>query len=80
MSKRRIMTDDLTVPEQENVRAALAFLYAKLEGWKPVAKLLKYEHKSLTDIVHRRRNANASLAFRLARIAGVGIDDLLAGR
>lgn len=70
---------DLTPSEQAHVRAALRFLRARCGGWLPVSKLLR------GDEVTIRRAAggsvvSASLAVRIARLAKVGIDDLLAGK
>lgn len=80
MSKREVSTVDLTAEEQEHVRTALVFLHAKFGGWRNVAKTLRFEQKFLADIVRRRRNVSASLAFRLARLVAIGVDDLVAGR
>lgn len=59
---------------------ALYFLRIKFEGWKPISKLLHFEEKSLADVRARRRSVSANLAFRLAKLVGVGVDDLIAGR
>lgn len=58
---------------------ALCFLRVKFESWKPIAKLLHFEEASLADVRAKRRSVSANLAVRLARILGIGIDDLLAG-
>lgn len=68
---------DLTADEQKNVRAALRFLRARCGGWKPVAKVLRTHPLSLSL---RDRPISASLAFRVARLAGIGVDDVLAGK
>lgn len=80
MSTRHISTADLSLEQQEHVINALYFLRVKFEGWKPVAKLLHFEEKSLADVRAQRRGVSANLAFRLAKVVGVGVDDLLAGR
>lgn len=71
---------DLTSGEQENVRNAIYFLRAKFGSWKPVAKLLHFEEQTLVQCANGTRTVAASMAFRLARAVGVGIDDLIAGR
>jgi hypothetical protein len=68
---------DLTKEEQAYVRAALRFLRARCGGWKAVAKALR-AHK--TGLSMRDRAVTASLAVRVARFVGVGVDDLLAGK
>lgn len=68
---------DLTAEEQKNVRAALRFLRARCGGWEAVAKVL-HAHKS--SVAKNERAVSASLAVRVARFAGVGVDDVLAGR
>ena len=65
---------DLTATEQANARAALRFLHARLGRWETLAKALHSHKRSL------RNPASASMAVRVARLAGVGVDDLLAGR
>jgi hypothetical protein len=68
---------DLTLDEQKHVRAALRFLWARSGGWKPVAKAL---HTQPLTLSVRGRPISASLAIRVARLAGVGVDDLLGGK
>ena len=65
---------DLTAKEQANVRTAVAFLRARCGGVKPLAKALRF---SLATI---RRSAGPVLAFRIARLAGVPVDDVLTGK
>lgn len=70
---------DLSAQEQAHVRAALKFLRARCGGWEPVAKLLRIRRDSLVAISGRER-VSASIAVRVARLAEVGIDDLLTGK
>jgi hypothetical protein len=79
MSAREIKTLDLTLHEQEHVRNAIAFLHVKIGGWKPLGKLLHFDHTTLIHVVAERRAVCASMAFRVARFVGIGIDSLLAG-
>jgi hypothetical protein len=65
---------DLTKEEQAHVQAALRFLRARCGGWKPLAKALRFTSRTLSA------PASTSVAFRVARLAGIGVDDLLAGR
>jgi hypothetical protein len=64
---------DLTAKEQANVRAALAFLKARF-GVKPLAKVLRVDRTTLNT------PATPTTAFRVARLAGVGVDDVLTGK
>ena len=68
---------DLSAKDQEAVRLALRFLRAKLGARTLVAAV------KANPLTVRRALAGgevgASLAFRVARVAGVGIGDLLAG-
>ncbi len=66
---------DLTPKEQTNVRAALAFLRLRCGGWGPLAKLVKFKDTSLGAIHGGDKIVSPTLAFRIARIAKVGMDD-----
>jgi hypothetical protein len=69
----------LTDKEQRNVRAALRFLRHRAGGWQPVAATLERSTITLSMVAFGRRSANAELAFGVARVMGVSIDDLLSG-
>lgn len=64
---------DLTAAEVVNVRRALAFLRVRCGGAKTLAKAL-HAHKSSLG------RPSASLVFRVARMAGIGVDDVLTGK
>lgn len=70
---------DLTKEEQQHVRAALQFLRRRAGGWLPLAKVLGYQKTSLADIA-KAKTVMPTLAFRVARLAQVSVDDLLAGK
>jgi hypothetical protein len=70
---------DLTSKEQASVRIAILFLRARCGGWVPLGKLLRLKDTTLSNVA-RKEPVSASLAFRVARLARVGIDDLLAGK
>jgi hypothetical protein len=80
MSRKPICTAYLSPDQQEHVINALYFLRVKFENWKPVARLLGFEEASLADVRAKRRSVSTNLAFRLAKVIGIGIDDLLAGK
>jgi hypothetical protein len=64
---------DLTTDEQKNVRTAVRFLRVRCGGWRPLAKALRFSKATLW-------RPSPALAFRVARFAGVGVDDVLMGR
>ena len=71
---------DLTTEEQQSVRLALRFLRARLGGWERLAKVTRYTARSLMNMSDGSAAPTVVLAFRLARVAQVPIDDLIAGR
>lgn len=74
--RRRGRRGDLSPEEQRHVKTALRYLRARLGGWGPLAKALRYRPRSLT----RGTPLSAKLVFRLARLAEVPVDDVLTGR
>jgi predicted nucleic acid-binding Zn finger protein len=64
----------VTEAEQDNVRTALAFLRARSGGFKPLSKALRLAPTTL------RGPVTPLLAFRVARLASVGVDDVLSRR
>ncbi len=64
---------DLTAAEVVNVKRALAFLRVRCGGVKMLARALHTTKSSL-------RAPSASLVFRVARLAAVGVDDVLTGK
>ena len=70
---------DLTAQEQANVRTALKHLRLRCGGWDALSKALRFKKKTLAHAVRPHGTVTASVAFRIARLAGVSIDELLAG-
>lgn len=70
---------DLTAQEQSNVRAALRFLRTRSGGYVPLSKAIGMQEKTMQPMA-RRVPPSAGLAVRLARLAGVPVDDVLCGR
>ena len=70
---------DLSREEQTNVRTALRFLRARCGGWAQLAKVLGFKPSTLTNM-GPKRGMTPTMAFRVARLAKVGVDDVLAGR
>jgi hypothetical protein len=65
--------NDLTAREQRAVRTALQFLRLRVGAWGPLAKALRYEWDSIQKVA-------TALALRVARFAGIPVDELLAGQ
>jgi hypothetical protein len=71
---------DLTNPEQTHVRTALKFLRLRCGTWALVAKALKLGETTVSDVAAGRIPVSPLVAFRVARLAKVAIDDVLSGR
>jgi hypothetical protein len=69
--------NDLTVQEQERVRLAIRFVRLKI-GAAAFARAVKSNPLTVRRVLGGGE-VGASLAFRVARLAGVSIGDLLAG-
>jgi hypothetical protein len=74
------MASDLTKEEQEAVREALRFLRIRFGQMKLLAKALRLQPNSVIKVLAGDDNVSALMVLRVARLAGVGLDDLLAGR
>lgn len=71
---------DLDQKEQNHVRSALRFLRRRLGTWATVADVLHSAPKTIDNVVNGYNAVSASLAIRVARLAGVMVDDLLVGK
>jgi hypothetical protein len=74
------MSTDLTAKEQNCVRAALQFLRHRCGGWKPFADALGVKSITLARMGSGQRPPSARVVLRVARLASVGVDDVLSGR
>jgi hypothetical protein len=70
---------DLTTKEEAACRTALGYLKAQLGTWESLGRALHAKPLVLGRVA-RGRPVSASLAIRIARVAGVGVDDLLGGK
>ena len=70
---------ELSAQEQAHVRAVLRLMRVRCAGWAGVAKFSKLNPHSLRHVM-AGAPVSAGLAFRVARLVGTSIDDLLAGR
>ncbi len=71
---------DLTDQEQANVRAAMRFLMIRAGGWKILAVALGFSKHTMRHVKKAEKNVSPRMALRVARVAGVGVDDVIAGR
>jgi len=69
----------LTDKEQRHVRMALRFLHHKVGGWQTIADALGVKADSIGKVLRGARDVTAKLAYSVARLTDVSIDDLLAG-
>ena len=70
----------LMLDEQAHALAALHFLRTRLGNWKLLAKAIGFEHCTLLGVKKRRKRVSVNMAYRVARLAGVPFDDVVAGR
>lgn len=61
-------------------REALRFLRIRFGQLKLLAKALRLQSNSIVKVLSGDDNVSALMVLRVARLAGVGLDDLLAGR
>ena len=69
----------LTDKEQRHVRLALRSLRYRVGGWQPLADALGLKADTLGKVLRGGRDVTARLAYSVARLTDVSIDDLLAG-
>jgi len=65
--------------EQRHVRTALRFLRYKVGGWQPLADALGVKADTIGKVLRGARDVTAGLAYSVARLTDVSIDDLLSG-
>jgi DNA-binding XRE family transcriptional regulator len=72
-------SSDLTPAEKENVRAAIRFLAKRHGTYEKLAKAVGAKRKTLSSAA-LRGSVSAGIALRIARVAGVPLEDVLGGR
>lgn len=72
-------SSDLTPAEQANARRALRFLRDRLGTTRKLATALKARFKTVENMLSKRC-VTAGVALRVARLAEVPLEELLAGR
>jgi hypothetical protein len=71
---------DLTPEEQTNVRAAVAFLAKRRGGWKAMCEAMGLDVSTVRHAYRPSGGVSPGMALRVARAAGVPLEDVLAGR
>lgn len=61
------------------MRTALRFLRFRVGGWQPLADALGTKADTIGKVLRGGRDVTAKLAYSVARLTDVSIDDLLAG-
>jgi plasmid maintenance system antidote protein VapI len=74
------MASDLTDDEKAHVKAALEFLRIRFGQTKLLAKALRLQPDSVRKVLSGHDSISAAMVLRVARLAGIGLDDLLAGK
>jgi hypothetical protein len=68
---------DFTPAEQRNVRTAIRFLRLSAGRWEATA--LHVANDTIEKVINGRRPVTPALAFRVARLANVALEDVLDG-
>jgi transcriptional regulator with XRE-family HTH domain len=70
---------DLTKREQGRVLAVLRMLRIRLGRLRKLADALGFSEQAVMPVLKERRPPSAVFALRVARIAGVPVEDILSG-
>jgi hypothetical protein len=71
---------DFALTEQKHVRTGMRYLRHRVGTWAPLAKALHCATETAKKAASRHDNVSARLAFKVALVAGVSMDDLLEDR
>jgi hypothetical protein len=71
---------DFTAREIAAVRGALNFIHSRCGTWETVGRVLRIPGSTLGNVAGGHRPVSAKLVLRVARFAGVGLDDVLTGK
>jgi hypothetical protein len=70
---------DLSPEEAARVKAVLRFLAKRHGTWAALAKAMDVKHVTIRHAAEERGGVSAGVALRAARVAGVPLEDVLAG-
>jgi hypothetical protein len=76
---RKPRSSELSLDEQANAKAAVRFLRVRLGSWADLAAKTDLSEAILTHSVARQSRITANVALRVARAAGVPLEDILRG-
>src|SRR5580692_4324345 len=76
---RKPRTPELPLDEQENAKKAIRFLRVRLGTWADLAAKTGCSEAILRHSQVKRRRVTANVALRVARAAGVHLEDVLSG-
>ena len=62
------------------MRAAMRFLMIRAGGWKTLAIALGFSRHTVAHVKKGEKGVSPRMALRVARVAGVGVDDVITGR
>jgi hypothetical protein len=71
---------DLTPEEQANVKTALRFLWKRYGTLRKLSEAMGAKLDTVKLAIGRRGGVSAGIALRAARVSGVRLEDVLAGR
>jgi len=72
--------NDLTQEEQDRVRVAIRFLRIRFGKAMLLAKALGFRASTIRRVLEGRDMVSPTMVIRVARLAQVAIDDVLAGK
>jgi hypothetical protein len=70
---------DLSLVEQENVRALMRVLRVRLGSWSGVERAMPVSHGVRVDVMAGRNEVSATFAFRVAKVLDVSLHHVLSG-
>jgi hypothetical protein len=75
-----VATGDFSSTEVGHIRAALNFLHLRCGTWETLGRALRFHGYNLSNMANGHRAVTAKIVVRIAKFAGVGLDDVLGGR
>jgi hypothetical protein len=72
--------NSLEPEQQENVRGALRALYMRYGTWLALGRAMGVGKNQLRLVMGKRYAPSAGLALRAAKLAGMHVEDVLAGK
>ena len=77
--RRGFSPEDFTPEEQANIKRALRSLKRRLGTWRDVASALGVTYRRVRVASFKNTKPSLAIAFRLARVVGVGLGEILSG-